>query len=145
MKQECKNASDEANEYVKYHTSHITYKLEEVAKRYEFSNYIIDPNKYSFEKVIRVLAMVYKFLDNCKNKCVNHHHHHCSTAVETMDSTIPRQTSRSIIAVRRSSCFSPVSLDMTSGNVSFRPPLFWVRGFHRSKSDTISCSSALQQ
>ena len=70
MKQECKNASDEANEYVKCHTSHITYKLEEVAKRYEFSNYIIDPNKYSFEKVIRVLAMVYKFLDNCKNTCV---------------------------------------------------------------------------
>ena len=34
--------------------------------------------------------------------CVCHHHHHQSTAVESMESTILRQTSRSFMTVPRS-------------------------------------------
>ncbi len=32
-----------------------------VEKRYEFARYLTDPNRYRFEKVVRVLAMVIKY------------------------------------------------------------------------------------
>ena len=35
---------------------------EEVQKRLQFSNYIINPNKYRFNKVLRILALVIKFI-----------------------------------------------------------------------------------
>jgi len=34
----------------------------EVQKRYAFSNYVIDPNKFHFKKVLRILAIVIKFV-----------------------------------------------------------------------------------
>ena len=36
--------------------------VKNVKKRYEFSNYILDPNKFRFKKVIRVLALVFLFI-----------------------------------------------------------------------------------
>ena len=72
IKQACKEASEQSNEIVKKsinavcHNSHIMVNLEESAKRYEFSHYVIDPNKFRFQKVIRVLALVYRFVRNCK-------------------------------------------------------------------------------
>ena len=35
---------------------------EVVEKRYLFAQYLIDPNRFRFEKVIRILAMVIKFI-----------------------------------------------------------------------------------
>ena len=43
------------------------FPSEEIQQRYSFSQYIIDPNKFSFNKVVRILAIVFKFL-----KCLKH-------------------------------------------------------------------------
>ena len=51
------------------------------------------------------------------------HHHHCSTLVETMDFTMLRQTSRSIITLPRSCSVMPVSLEITAGYERERPLL----------------------
>ena len=37
-----------------------------VKERYEFSNYIIDPNKFRLRKVVRILAFVMLFIKNMK-------------------------------------------------------------------------------
>ena len=42
--------------------------VEEVKKRYEFSNYIIDPNKFRLRKVVRVMALVLKFVRQLMQK-----------------------------------------------------------------------------
>ena len=41
---------------------------EEVARRYEFSQYIIDPNRRRFRTIVRILAWVMKFIKILKNK-----------------------------------------------------------------------------
>ena len=41
---------------------------EEVARRYKFSQYIIDPNRRRFRTVVRILAWVMKFIKILKNK-----------------------------------------------------------------------------
>ena len=41
---------------------------DEVGLRYEYSNYLIDPNKFRFRKIVRVLALVFLFLKNLCNK-----------------------------------------------------------------------------
>ena len=40
----------------------------EVLEIYEFSDYIIDPNRHRFKTVIRILAIVYKFIDALKER-----------------------------------------------------------------------------
>ena len=35
---------------------------DEVKERYQFSNYLIDPNRYRFSKVVRILSYIYKFI-----------------------------------------------------------------------------------
>ena len=42
--------------------SDIKTYTEIVEKRYDFAKYLLDPNRYSFQKVIRILAMVIKFI-----------------------------------------------------------------------------------
>ena len=39
-----------------------------IRERYQFSKYIIDPNKFRFRKVVRVLALVLLFIKNLKDK-----------------------------------------------------------------------------
>ena len=34
----------------------------EVKERYEFSNYLIDPNRFRFRKVVRILGLVFRFV-----------------------------------------------------------------------------------
>ena len=49
------------------HSTSIHHKgnvPEEVASRYRLSNYILDPNKFHFSKVIRIVALVIKFAAN---------------------------------------------------------------------------------
>ena len=46
---------------------HYTKKIpDEVQQRYRFSNYVIDPNKFNFNKVIRILSFVLKFIRQLK-------------------------------------------------------------------------------
>ena len=41
---------------------------EELGKRYKFSNYLIDPNKFRLRKVLRTLALVMLFIRNVKKR-----------------------------------------------------------------------------
>ena len=51
-------------------TSYAVRKVnpEVLTKRYEFAEYIIDPNRYRFRKVVRVLALVMRFVRNFVKK-----------------------------------------------------------------------------
>lgn len=40
----------------------------EIKKRYEFSKYLIDPMKFSFNKVVRIIGYVYKFINSYRKK-----------------------------------------------------------------------------
>ena len=41
---------------------------DDVQERYQLSNYLIDPNRYRYKKVIRIMAFVLKFIHNLKRK-----------------------------------------------------------------------------
>lgn len=43
----------------------------EVKSRYTFSNYIIDPNKFCFKKVVRGLALVKRFIRHLKDAALS--------------------------------------------------------------------------
>ena len=43
----------------------------EVLDIYQFSKYIIDPNKYRFKTVVRILALIYRFIAKLKEKLQN--------------------------------------------------------------------------
>ena len=47
------------NESKTYSANRISGKVKD---RYKFSNYLIDPNRYRFRKVIRVMAFVLMFI-----------------------------------------------------------------------------------
>ena len=40
----------------------------EVAERYQFSNYIVDPNRHRFRDVVRLVALVQRFIANCRKR-----------------------------------------------------------------------------
>ena len=42
--------------------------MNEVKKRYEYSDYVYDPNKYSFSKSCMVIALVLRFIKHCREK-----------------------------------------------------------------------------
>merc|ERR1719233_1927903 len=42
-----------------------TTRVEKVKERQEYSDYLVPPNKFKFEKLVRVLAIVKKFLQKC--------------------------------------------------------------------------------
>ena len=46
------------------------YVNDKTEQRYKFSNYFIDPNKYEFSKVVRILALVLKYI-RCTKENVN--------------------------------------------------------------------------
>ena len=50
---------------VSHHSKTISKHLEE---RYKFSNYILDPNKFRFRKVVRVLTLVMLFCQKFREK-----------------------------------------------------------------------------
>ena len=43
----------------------------EVSKRYQFSNYLVDPNKHVFSKVVRIIAYILRFITCCKSSKIN--------------------------------------------------------------------------
>ena len=42
-----------------------TARVEKVKERQEFSDYLVPPNKYKFEKLVRILSLVRKFIVKC--------------------------------------------------------------------------------
>ena len=42
-----------------------TARVEKVQERQEFSNYLVPPNKHKFEKLVRILSLVRKFIVKC--------------------------------------------------------------------------------
>ena len=44
------------------------YVPQEVGDRYEYSDYLIDPNKFRFRTVIRILALVFSFLEKINDR-----------------------------------------------------------------------------
>ena len=47
----------------------------EVHGRFVFSNYLFDPNRFSFRKVVRILAYVSKFIRKCRYPNESHQRH----------------------------------------------------------------------
>ena len=77
IKSLCIAASDKSNEIIKgslcnvKSSSHLTQYQETVLSRYEYSKYVIDPNKFRFQKVLRILALVKRFINRCRERVRN--------------------------------------------------------------------------
>ena len=59
------------------------FEKAKITARYEYSQYLIDPNKHSFTSAVRVMALVYRFIKNCRlavNLKEHNHTRECSTA-----------------------------------------------------------------
>ena len=55
---------------IKIHNNFIPGRKlpEEIQERYEFSRYVIDPNRHRFDTIIRIMALVYKYINCLRNK-----------------------------------------------------------------------------
>ena len=59
------NDVDDFNTYLcsSYHTEEEEKKInDEIRKRYEYSDYIVDPNRHRFSDVVRIVALVIKYI-----------------------------------------------------------------------------------
>ena len=54
--------------YCESYTVNTDKGFDQIRLRYEFSNYVIDPNRFRFRKVIRILALVFLFVRKLKAK-----------------------------------------------------------------------------
>ena len=78
IKQYCKIESDKSNEIVEVkevkrdqaiqNTTLLSSMKTEFTNQYQLSKYLIDPNKFRFRKVIRIIALVIKFTSNYRSK-----------------------------------------------------------------------------
>ena len=70
VKNTCIAASEKSNEVIStsnaHQSSYLTHYQDCVLSRYKYSRYIIDPNKFRFEKVLRILALVKRFIRRCQ-------------------------------------------------------------------------------
>ena len=51
-----------------YYSGLETKASEKLGKMYKYSNYIVDPNRYRFRKVLRIVALVLKFINKIRLK-----------------------------------------------------------------------------
>ena len=51
------------------YTNRVRYRVvpEVVGERYQFCNYLVDPNKFRLRKVVRIVALVMRFIRNSRN------------------------------------------------------------------------------
>ena len=49
----------------------VTHVPKEVEPRYKFSNYLVNPNRFKFSTVVRIVGLVLLFLHNCAKKAKN--------------------------------------------------------------------------
>ena len=66
-----KERIEPAKEFQSYWASVESCDDSEVGKRYAFSDYVIDPNRFRFKKVLRILAYVIMFVSNFLAKAGN--------------------------------------------------------------------------
>ena len=90
-----------------------------------------ETNNSFFEQMIERESMV-----SLSFPKYHHNHHHCTTAFETMDCTLWRHLSRSLMAVPTSLILSPVHLLTVSWKVSFLERCASSFGFHNRSLDT---------
>ena len=85
IKQNCIDASNETSELIvkvieskeklnkkdtiEFGNTHLSTVQANIKSHYEFSDYLIDPNRFRFQKVVRIIAMVHMFVQKCKSKC----------------------------------------------------------------------------
>ena len=70
--------------------SYLTFnekETSEINKRYEFSDYVLDPNKFRFKKVVKILALIKMFVNKLKAKIGK------SSAVTVSQNSVPDQLS----------------------------------------------------
>ena len=63
-----KSISDESKKEMNDTTIYFNLNHNEILRRYEFSKYLIDPNKFSFHVIIRIMGYVYKFINLLRQK-----------------------------------------------------------------------------
>ena len=72
IKSVCIAASEKSNEVINANNTKpatfLTHYQDSVLARYSYSRYIIDPNKFRFEKVLRILALVSRFIRKCQKQ-----------------------------------------------------------------------------
>ena len=76
IKEEVTSTKEFENVINNHHTNSISMHQQaiipnEASTRYQFSSYILDPDKYRFTKVIRVVAYIMKFITNLKKVKAN--------------------------------------------------------------------------
>ena len=59
--------------------------FDKIGERYAFSNYVIDPNKFRFRKVVRILALIMLFVKNLKMRTNK------ITSVKLLECELPSQ------------------------------------------------------
>ena len=47
----------------------VKYVPNELGDRYKFSKYLVDPNRFRFRTVVRIMGMVFTFIIKCQRKC----------------------------------------------------------------------------
>ena len=84
IKSVCITASEKSNEVISSNNTKpatfLTQYQDSVLARYTYSRYIIDPNKFRFEKVLRILALVKQFICKCQK--------HVNTTQKNLSHTI---------------------------------------------------------
>ena len=69
IKVQCKEASEKSNEEIqKLQSAHLSDMQKSTIQYYEYSKYLIDPNRFRFRKVVRILAIVKLFIKKCKQR-----------------------------------------------------------------------------
>ena len=85
IKQACKEACDKSSELIsdtatsnsgriptieslQRNTAFLSINMEDIKQRYDYYKYLIDPNKFRFRKVVRIVALPIIFIKRCKQK-----------------------------------------------------------------------------
>ena len=50
---------------------HTALNSDEITKRYKFSSYVLDPNRFAFQKVVRIMGYVKRFIHNLRRHCIS--------------------------------------------------------------------------
>ena len=96
--------------------------LDKIRLRYEFSNYVIDPNRFRFRKVTRIMGLVYLFIGNIKRRLYLKKRIGKPKPVVISNIKIPDQLKFSndayLVTTGKSSCPKGLVVQLTEENLS---------------------------
>ena len=102
-------------------------RVEKVKERQEYSNYLVPPNKFKFEKLVRVLSIVKKFLQKCsKGKLFTTR----TTQFQMFPAMTTNQNARYLILTRAKPDIIEYYQDKTSYRVGVKKPGIKFKGEH---------------